>query len=70
MGDALWLASIPAGLATRKLRVGLGVYALGWVVAAVAHLFQPGTAKEEILAVVRHPVWATRAETERLRRSR
>lgn len=30
--------------------------------AAAAHLFRPGTLREEITAILRHPVWAVRAE--------
>jgi hypothetical protein len=32
----------------------------------VAHLFQPGTVRDEIAQVFRHPVWAIRAESHRI----
>ena len=66
VGDVLWLASIPAGLATRNLRVFVGVFLAGTAVATGAHLFQRGTVKEELTSVLRHPIWATRAEATRV----
>jgi hypothetical protein len=35
----------------------------------VAHLFQPGTLVPENRAILRHPVWAVRAEAHRVRQS-
>jgi hypothetical protein len=66
VGDALWLAAVPAGLITRDLRVWIGVFLAGSAAAVTAHLFQPGTVKDEVVAVLRHPIWATRAEAERV----
>jgi hypothetical protein len=68
VGDALELASLPVGIATRSARVGLTLFAAGYAVAVVAHLFQPGTLHDEIAGIVRHPVWALRAETDRVGR--
>jgi hypothetical protein len=61
-GDVVWLASVPVGLATRSVRIFVVVFAAGTVVITGAHLFQPGTLKTEVAAVLRHPVWAARAE--------
>jgi hypothetical protein len=35
-------------------------------IAVLAHLFQPGTVRDEIAAVVRHPIWAIRADVHRI----
>ncbi len=67
VADALWLAAIPAGLITRDFRVLLGAFLGGSAVATFAHVFQPGTVKDELAAVVMHPMWAARAEAERVR---
>jgi hypothetical protein len=40
--------------------------ALGLGVAAFAHVFQPGTLGDEVGAILRHPLWAVRAETGRI----
>jgi hypothetical protein len=60
--------SIAAGFATRRLRVAGVVLAVGFGIAAIAHLFQPGTLGEELGAVFRHPIWAVRAEGQRITR--
>ena len=69
VGDALLVAAVPAGLLARSFRVFLGVNLAGSVVEVVAHFFQPGTVKDEVTEVLRHPAWAVRAETERVRMS-
>ena len=66
LGDALWLASVPAGLTARSFWVFLGVNAAGSVSAVVAHFFQSGTVKDEVSSILRHPVWAVKAETARV----
>jgi hypothetical protein len=68
VGDVLWLAAVPAGLLARDVRVFVRVFALGTVVATGAHLFQPGTIKDEVTAVFTHPLWALRAEARRVAR--
>jgi hypothetical protein len=68
VGDAIVLAPIPVGIATRSVKVAVGVFALGSAVIVSAHVFQPGTMKDEVLGVLRHPIWAVRAETARVRR--
>jgi hypothetical protein len=66
VGDVFWLVSVPAGVATRSLRVFGALFFVGTAVATGAHVFQPGTVKDEVAAVLRHPVWATRAEFARV----
>jgi hypothetical protein len=39
---------------------------VGFAIAAAAHLFQPGTLRDEVAAVVRHPLWSARAEAHRV----
>ena len=66
LGDALYIVSIPAGLIARSFWVFLAVNATGSVSQVVAHFFQPGTVREEVTSVLRHPIWAVRAETARV----
>jgi hypothetical protein len=67
VGDAIVLAPIPVGLATRSVRAAGATFAVGTGVILAAHLFQPGTMKDEVAGVFRHPIWALRAETARIR---
>src|SRR5438132_14344010 len=67
VGDGIALASMPVGLVTRDVRVAIGVFVAGATVIVAAHFFQPGTVKDEVLGVLRHPMFAVRAETERVR---
>jgi hypothetical protein len=46
--------------------VGVIGVMVGAAIAVVAHLFQPGTVRDEIAAVFRHPIWAVRAEGQRI----
>jgi hypothetical protein len=66
VGDALLLSALPAGLAKRSTRVAARTFAVGYTTAAVAHLFQPGTVRAELMAVGRHPIWSSRAEASRI----
>src|SRR3954470_284757 len=68
VGDLLLLAAAPAWIATRNVKVLLGVLSLGISVVSGAHLFQRGTLKQEYAAVFTHPAWALRAELSRVRR--
>ena len=70
VGDVFWLASVPAGVATRNWRVFGALFLAGTVIATGAHLFQPGTVNEELASVVTHPIWASRAEFARVFRRR
>jgi hypothetical protein len=66
VGDVVLIGGIAAGLATKRVAVGAAGAGLGFVIAVVAHLFQPGTVRDELTQVARHPVWAIRAETHRI----
>ena len=66
VGDVLYVASIPAGLIARNFRVFLVVSSTGSFFEVAAHFFQPGTVKNEVASVLRHPVWALQAETARV----
>jgi hypothetical protein len=46
--------------------VGAAGFGIGVAIAVVAHLFQPGTVRDEIAQVLRHPLWAIRAEVHRI----
>ena len=50
VGDVFWLASVPAGVATRNWRVFGALFLAGTVIATGAHLFQPGTVNEECVS--------------------
>ena len=65
-GDVVILGGLAAGVVTRRVRVGVIGVMVGAAIAVVAHLFQPGTVRDEIAAVFRHPIWAVRAEGQRI----
>src|SRR5215210_3167279 len=52
VGDAFWLAAVPAALVTRRVRVFRTLFLIGTVIATGAHLFQPGTVKDEVFSVL------------------
>jgi hypothetical protein len=66
VGDVVMLGGVVAAVVTRRIRVGVIGVTSGAAVAVVAHLFQPGTVREEIAEVLRHPVWAVRADCHRV----
>jgi hypothetical protein len=66
VGDVVMLGSVVVAVATRRVGVGVIGVASGAAVAVVAHLFQPGTVRAELTEVLRHPVWALRAEGHRI----
>jgi hypothetical protein len=66
VGDAVFVGAIASAVATRRVRVAVVGAAAGVALAVVAHLFQPGTVRSEISEVLRHPVWALRAEGQRV----
>lgn len=65
-GDMVLVGGPLLGVATRRWRVAAAGLAAGAALTAVAHLFQPGTLRAELHAIVRHPLWAARAELERV----
>ena len=66
VGDLLLVGGPVVGVLARRWRVGAVGLAAGAFVTAAAHLFQRGTLRPELEAIVRHPLWATRAELERV----
>jgi hypothetical protein len=57
---------LAAGVVKRRFPIALMGFASGFAIAAAAHLFQPGTLRDEVLAVLRHPFWAVKAESQRV----
>jgi hypothetical protein len=66
VGDVVVLGAVASAVATRRVQVGVIGATAGVAVIVGAHLFQPGTMQDEITEVLRHPVWALRAEAERI----
>ena len=66
VGDVVFLGAIAAAVVTRRMQVGVIGAAAGTAVIVGAHLFQPGTMRDEITEVLRHPVWGLRAEAQRI----
>jgi hypothetical protein len=66
VGDVVMIGGIAAGVATKRVVVGAAGVGVGFAIAVVAHFFQPGTVRDEIAAVIRHPIWAIRAEVHRI----
>jgi hypothetical protein len=66
VGDAVMLGGVAAAVITRRFRVGVVGVTTGAAIATAAHLFQPGTVREEVTEVIRHPIWAMRADAQRI----
>ena len=66
VGDVVMVGGLAAGVATRRVVVGAAGVGIGLAIAVLAHLFQPGTVRDEITAVVPHPIWAIRADVHRI----
>jgi hypothetical protein len=66
IGDLVVAGGIAAAVATRQARVGVMGVSAGFAIAAIAHLFQPGTLRDEIVENLRHPLWAYRSELQRV----
>jgi hypothetical protein len=66
VGDVVMLGGVVAAVVTRRIGVGVIGVTSGAAIAVVAHLFQPGTVRDEIAEVLRHPVWAVRADFHRV----
>ena len=60
------LGGVVAAVVTRRVGAGVIGVTSGVALAAAAHLFRPGTLREEITAILRHPVWSVRAEGQRI----
>lgn len=68
VGEVLLISAGLAAVIRRDAGLGAKIMSLGFGIAIVAHLFQPGTVRDEVAAVGRHPFWGLRAETERVSR--
>jgi len=66
VGDVVMLGGVVAAVVTRRIGVGVIGVTSGAAVATAAHLFQPGTVRDEVAQVLRHPLWASRAEFQRI----
>src|SRR3954466_12149203 len=66
LGDVFFLGAIVSAVVTRRVQLGVIGATFGVAIAVVAHLFQPGTVRAEITEVLRHPIWALRAEGQRI----
>jgi len=66
VGDVVVLGAVASAVATRRVQVGVIGATAGVAVIVGAHLFQPGTMRDEITEVLRHPVWGLRAEAQRV----
>jgi hypothetical protein len=66
IGDVVMLGGVVAAVITRRIGVGVVAVTSGAAVATAAHLFQPGTVRDEVAEVLRHPVWAVRADLQRI----
>jgi hypothetical protein len=66
VADVVLVGGLAAGVVTRRVRVGVIGFVVSALIAAAAHLFQPGTLRDEFAAVFRHPMWTARAEGQRI----
>jgi hypothetical protein len=68
VGDVFFVLGVLVAIVRRKYRMGAVGILLGVSAAVIAHLFQPGTLKDELGAIYSHPLWAARAEGQRILR--
>lgn len=66
IGDGIMTGGVVAGLFSRRPRVAVLGLLSGFGVAVIAHLFQRGTLRDELRALLDHPLWAVKAERERI----
>jgi len=67
VADVVEVGSLVAGVVTRRIRVGVIGYTVAFAIGTVGHLvFQPGTLRDDLVAALRHPIWAVRAEGQRI----
>jgi hypothetical protein len=69
LGDLALLAGLGMILVRRFRATGALTLGTGLALANAAHWFQPGTLGPENRAILRHPIWAARAEAHRVRQS-
>lgn len=66
VGDAFVIFGVLVAVGSRRRHLGAAGVAIGVSAAVIAHLLQPGTLKDELAAIYSHPVWAAKAEKQRL----
>lgn len=66
IGDGLIVSGVVVALASRHPRWFARGLVVGLGVSITAHVLQPGSLGPEVVANVRHPLWALRAEAERV----
>jgi hypothetical protein len=67
VADVVEIGGLIAGAVTRRLRVGMFAYTVAFAIGTVRHLFfQPGTLRDDLVQGFRHPIWAARAEGQRI----
>jgi len=66
LGDVIMVGGLAAGALTKRAPVAVMGVTAGFAIAATAHLFQPGTLRDEIASIIRHPIWAVMAESQRV----
>lgn len=66
VGDVFLVLGVLVAAVFRKRHLGAVGVAVGVSAAVVAHLFQPGTLKDELAAISSHPLWAAKAESQRV----
>ena len=67
VADVVEVGGLAAAVVTRRIRVAVIGYTIAFAIGTVGHLFfQPGTLRDDIVAVFRHPIWAVRAEGQRI----
>ena len=66
VADVVEVGCLAAGIATSRIRVVVIGYTVAFAIGTVGHLFQPGTLRDDFVADFRHPIWAVRAEGQRI----
>ena len=66
VADVVAIGGLVAGVVRRRLRVGVFAYTVAFAIGTVGHLFEPGTLRDDLVAGFRHPIWAVRAEGQRI----
>jgi hypothetical protein len=66
VADVVDVGGLVAGVVTRRIRVVVIGDIVAFAIGTVGHLFQPGTLRDDFVAGFRHPIWAVRAEGDRL----
>ena len=61
------VGGLVASVVTRRARVGVIGYMVAFAIGTAGHLFfQPGTLRDDFVLGFRHPIWAARAEGQRI----